>query len=100
MKILTLITTLILSVGVVGEICASDEVPSLISKDSKVLMLKADKEFVGGKVLVYSGNQNLIVVKKMRKRKLFIDFSDVMMGEYTVRLVKGDKEQEYHFLKK
>lgn len=100
MKILALITTLILSAGVAEEVCASDEAQNLLSKDSKILVLKADKEFVGGEVLVYSGNQNLIVVKKMRKRKLFIDFSDVMMGEYIVRIVKGDKEQEYHFLKK
>jgi len=71
-----------------------------VSEKPVWFMLKMNKQFVGGEVQVYSGGSALILSQKMKKRKVSIDFSQVMAGEYIVRVLKGNEQQEYHFLKK
>jgi len=63
-------------------------------------LLKMKRQFVGGEVQVFSASSALIISHRMKKRKVSIDFSDVMVGEYTVRVLKGNEQQEFHFLKK
>lgn len=83
-----------------GEVSASD-VPIIFS-DSKsdVLVLKTDKEFVGGKVMVFNSNKDLVTVSRMKRRKLAIDFRTADFGVYIVRIVKGNEWEEFHFMKK
>jgi hypothetical protein len=83
------------------EVYASDVVSgSSVTVAETKLVVKTGKDLVGGHVLVYNSNDVLVVVQKMKKRKLTIDFSNVVFGVYTIRIVKGEEQQEYHFLKK
>jgi len=89
-----------LSAAVQADVFASDAVQGISDPGQMRFMLKMDRQFIGGEVQVFSANSELIVSQKMKKRKVSIDFSDVMAGEYIVRVLKGTLQQEYHFLKK
>lgn len=77
---------------------ASEEVRGFSGHQTYVV-IKADRDFIGGRVEVYNANHTLIVSQEMKKRKVSIDFGSAMIGEYTIRLVKDSNQQEYHFLK-
>lgn len=93
-----LFLSLALCAGVMAESLASD-VDQVISSTSR-LTLKLNKEFLGGEVRVYNGNRELVISQRMKKRKVLIDFSDAMVGGYTVQLMKGPHQQEFYFMKK
>src|SRR5688572_7126986 len=70
------------------------------TKDKSLFVLKADKKFIGARVEIVQPNGSIIAEQILQKRKMIIDFDDVKSGSYTIRLVKGDKRQEYTFDKK
>jgi hypothetical protein len=84
--------------GTVG-VLASDEMTNATS-GSSIIVVKAEKELVGGEVLVYNSDQILVATQKMKKRKLAVDFSQARFGAYTIVIVKGDQQKEFYFLKK
>jgi hypothetical protein len=95
------VTLILFLVASMGESIASDITPILsAAATNAVLVVKADKEMVGGKVMVFNSNKDLVTASKMKKRKLEIDFSNADFGVYTVRIVKGNELKEFHFLKK
>ena len=59
-----------------------------------LFIFKVDRKFRGADVEVSSGNGEVITQLKMEKRKLIIDFCDVKMGAYVIKVKKGDKTQE------
>jgi hypothetical protein len=84
-----------------GELSACDIEPINSSdSNSAVLVVKAEKELVGGKVMVFNSNKELVTVSRMKRRKLEIDFSAADFGAYTVRIVKGNESKDFHFMKK
>jgi hypothetical protein len=70
------------------------------SKDKSLFVLKADKKFVGARVEIIQPNGSIIAEQILQKRKMIIDFDDVKSGSYTIRLVKGEKIQEFTYDKK
>ena len=70
------------------------------SKNKNLFTVKADKAFVGAKVEILDHNDELIAAQRLVKRKILIDFEDVRVGAYTIRITKGDRVKEYHFFKK
>lgn len=70
------------------------------AKGDNVLVYKADKKFVGGRLEVVNAHGIVISGQTLHKRKLFIDFDNVQAGAYTVRLTKGTKKHELKFNKK
>ncbi len=70
--------------------------------DSKgsVFVLKADKKFIGAKVEIYSAGGQLITAQVVDKKKMVIDFGDVKVGVYTIKLINGEDSQSYKFEKK
>lgn len=97
-KILLLAFALVAAVQ--GDALASEVLKGFSDPGPVRLMLKMDRQFKGGDVQVFSANSSLIISQKMKKRKISIDFSDVIAGEYIVRVLKGTQQEEYHFLKK
>lgn len=77
-----------------------DVVEVIPSRYKNLFVFKADKEYVGATVEVYYSNGDLVTKHTLEKRKMIIDFCDTKFGEYTIRLVKGDKKQEFHYVKK
>ena len=53
--------------------------------------LKTEKEFIGAQVEVYNFNGELITSQSLQKRKMVIDFADVLDGTYTIKVVKGEE---------
>jgi hypothetical protein len=70
------------------------------SKDKSLFVLKTDRKFIGARVEIIQPNGSIIAEQILQKRKMIIDFDDVKSGSYTIRLVKGDKKQEFTFDKK
>ncbi|HEY3404910.1 MAG TPA: T9SS type A sorting domain-containing protein [Ohtaekwangia sp.] len=68
-------------------------------KDKGVFILKTTKKFVGAKVEVFKADGELIAYQNLEKRKVVIDFRDVRLGTYTIRVTKGNAREEYQFIK-
>ena len=85
---------------VMSHAVAFEAVDTTSSTHSSRLVLKMDKDFIGGEVQILNANSSLIISEKMRKRKMSIDFSAAMAGEYVVRVMKGTQQKEFYFLKK
>jgi hypothetical protein len=79
---------------------AFEAVDTTSNAQSTKLILKMNKEFIGGEVQILNANSSLILSQKMKKRKMEINFSAVMAGEYVVRVMKGTQQKEFYFLKK
>jgi hypothetical protein len=84
---------------VAGTLNAADEVQGL-SGSGASFVIKATRDFVGGRIEVYTSGNILIVAREVKKRKVSIDFEKAMTGTYTVRLIKENAQQEFYFLKK
>ena len=98
-KILVIcVITILLSYAAMAEDTRGGWEPK--SKNKNLFTVKADREFVGAKVEILDQNEELIAAQKLVKRKILIDFDDVRTGAYTIRITKGDRVKEYHFLKK
>jgi hypothetical protein len=70
------------------------------AKSQHLFVLKTSREYVGATIEVYYSNGDLVTSQKLSKRKMVIDFCDTKFGEYTIRVVKGDKTQEFQYVKK
>ncbi|MEQ8362412.1 MAG: hypothetical protein RH948_06045 [Cyclobacteriaceae bacterium] len=97
MKTLSLILTLsffTLSADLfaIGPITIPDSVEVADSKRIDVMVLKFNKDQVGGQVLVtYSDGEEISKVK-IKKKKMIIDFNKLKFGAYKVAIVKEGKE--------
>jgi hypothetical protein len=103
MKTMVRVSLMVLLVmGVVLSTLASpvEEVSVVPSKYKNLFVFKIDKQYVGATVEVYYSNGDLVAAQKIKKRKMIIDFCDTKFGEYTIRVVKGDKKQEFYYVKK
>ena len=79
---------------------ANDETRAGISgKDKSVFILKTTKKFVGAKVEVFKADGELIAYQNLERKKVVIDFRDVRLGTYTIRVTKGDESKEFLFVK-
>lgn len=91
-----------LVIGVVSVTLASpvEDVSAVPFKYKHLFVFKVDKKYRGATVEVYYSNGDLVTTQKLEKRKMIINFCDTKFGEYTIRVVKGDKKQEYYYVKK
>jgi hypothetical protein len=69
-------------------------------KDKTLFVYKTDKKFIGATVEVVYANGDIIATQKLEKRKIVIDFADVKAGDYTVRVTKGKRVEEFYYEKK
>lgn len=63
-------------------------------------VLKIERKNVGASLEVVSSTGERIVLQKVRKRKVVIYFEHVRLGEYTIRIRKGNDLSEYRYIKK
>lgn len=69
-------------------------------KDKNLYVIKTDKKFVGAKVEIVQANGTVIAEQILQRRKMIVDFDDMKMGSYTIRIKKGDEVKEMTFTKK
>jgi hypothetical protein len=93
-----LVSFLILS----SSLCTTAEAIDVMEppKLKNLFTLKAEKQFVGAQVEIYNASGELITSQSLQKRKMVIDFGDAMLGMYTIKVVKGESQQEFKYFKK
>jgi hypothetical protein len=95
-----MLSVLLIGAAVAVHASAKDEIIPVSSKYKNLFVFKADKEFVGATVEICYSNGDVVATQKLEKRKMIIDFCDTRFGAYTIRVTKGDKEQEFYYVKK
>lgn len=66
----------------------------------QVFAFKAGRKLIGASIEIFYSNGDRIVCRKLRRKKVIVDFSNVRVGEYTIRIEKGEYTQVYQYLKK
>lgn len=94
------LAVLLISVSVISQALPREEIVTVPTKYKNLFVFKAEKEYVGATVEVYYSNGDLVTTHKLEKRKMIIDFCDTKFGEYTIKVVKGNKKQEFYYVKK
>jgi hypothetical protein len=69
-------------------------------KTKNLFVFKTDKKFVGAQIEVVQANGNIIAKQVLLKRKMIVDFDNVKLGAYTIRITKGNQIQEFQYEKK
>ena len=64
------------------------------------VVLKMERKDIGASVEIFYSNGDRIVSQQLEKRKVIIDFGHVRVGEYTIRIKKGNDIQDYMYVKK
>lgn len=98
--LITIVVALMLLTGNVRAAGPDESIIISHSKNKSVFVLKAEKKDLGARVEVYSSNGNLVTSRELQKRKMIIDFGSVLRDTYTIRVVKGSINKEYHYIKK
>ncbi len=91
------LVALLLTSAIISNAEAIDPGPS---KYKDLFTLKADKDLIGAQVEIYNSSGELITTNSLQKRKMIIDFGEAVFGTYTIRIVKGDEEKEFKYVKK
>jgi hypothetical protein len=91
--------TALLTIAAMAKDVSHVPVKQIATKDKGLFVFKADKNLLGAKVEILQSNGSLIAEQLLTRRKLVIDFNDIRAGLYTIRITKGMKTQELHYLK-
>ncbi|MEM8568237.1 MAG: hypothetical protein AAGF85_17375 [Bacteroidota bacterium] len=68
----------------------------LVKSDLKNLFtFKVDRSLLGAKVEMVYSNGDVVTIEKLEKRKMIIDFCDVKLGDYTVKISKDDYTRNF-----
>jgi hypothetical protein len=94
------LVALLISAAITAQATPVEDVSVVPTKYKDLFVFKADRDYVGATVEVFYSNGDLVTSEKLAKRKMIINFCDTRLGEYTIRVVKGDKKQEFHYVKK
>lgn len=65
-----------------------------------LLILKADKTYMGATVEVHDVTGAVVASGQIRKKKMIVDFYDIPYGAYTICVVKNKKSFEFQYTKK
>ena len=77
-----------------------DDVRNGDIRHESLFVLKTNKELVGARVEVFYTNGSLVTAQRLAKKKMIIDFTDARLGVYTIRVTKGNKTKDFHYVKK
>jgi len=77
-----------------------DDVRGGDTKRESLFVLRTNKELVGARVEVFNTNGSLVTAQRLQKKKMIIDFTDARLGIYTIRVTKGGKTKDFHYVKK
>jgi flagellar hook assembly protein FlgD len=64
-----------------------------------LLILKADKSFMGAVVEVHDATGKLVATRELHKRKMIVDFYEIPSGSYTIWVVKNNQKKEFNYTK-
>lgn len=64
-----------------------------------LLVLKADKDFIGAVVEVHDATGALLISGSLQKRKMILDFYDTPSGTYTILVIRKGKTLSFNHTK-
>jgi hypothetical protein len=70
------------------------------TKYKNLFVFKVKNKFKGADVRVFYSNGDLVTSQKLEKKKMIINFCDVKYGTYTIKVQKGNKSEEFNYIKK
>jgi hypothetical protein len=79
---------------------ATEAVDVIETRYKNLFVFKAERKYLGARVEVVSMSGDVVTAQRLHRRKMIIDFCDVKFGEYTIRIVKGDQQQVFTYVKK
>jgi flagellar hook assembly protein FlgD len=65
-----------------------------------LLILRADKSFIGAVVEIHDAAGKLVATSELHKKKMIVDFYDIPYGSYTIQVVKNNEKKEFKYTKK
>lgn len=86
--------TLILVLGGTLAIAGTDNIQVRERKQKNLFVFTTNRAMRGSHVQVYHSNGDLVVAQMLKKRKMVIDFCDVVDGSYTIVVVSNDGHTE------
>lgn len=69
-------------------------------KNQNLFVVKTGKDLIGAKVEIYNASGDLLTTQIAQKKKMYIDFNGATLGNYTIKLTKGETVKEFNFKKK
>lgn len=103
MKTLSIILTITffsLSANLFASTPKPDSVTVADSKRLDVMVLKFDKEQVGGQVVVIASNGEEVSKQTIKRKRMILDFDEVKFGAYIIKVVKeGAEVAEFNYNK-
>lgn len=65
-----------------------------------ILIIKADKDYLGAEVAVQDSAGTVVAVSHIYKKKMVLDFFDIPSGTYSIYVVKNNKTFQFNYTKK
>lgn len=78
----------------------ADDITRHTPTHNNLFVVRADRKLRGAHVEILSATGEVITAQQIQKRKMIIDFKDVQLGTYTIRVSKGDRRQEFLYVKR
>jgi hypothetical protein len=99
MKKFLLLTLLLSLAGMVRAVPVRPTVQP-VRQATSLFVLEIDRSLRGARVAVQHAGGDVVLMDKIRKKRVVIDFSDVEQGTYTITLCKGLARQVHLFTKR
>jgi len=102
MKIITILTCLLVISGaaVAKELKAKGPASiKVLSVKSDIFYFKVDKELIGATIEVYNAKGELLITDAVRHQKTIVDFYNEAPGNFTIKIKKGEMEEEFLYIK-
>lgn len=64
-----------------------------------LLILKADKSFMGAVVEVHDSSGKIVATRELHKKKMIVDFFEIPYGSYTICVLKNNEKKEFNYTK-
>ncbi len=71
------------------------EISEVKSKYCNLFVFKAGKDYLGSTVEVFHSNGDLVSSETLENRRMIIDFCDISVGNYIIRITKGNEVREF-----
>lgn len=100
MKKLTVLTFLLL----ISASAFSEKAPHspvrVLSTKSDIFYFKVDKDLIDATIEVYNEKGEKLISDSVKRRKTIIDFYNEEAGHFTIKIVKGNMEEQFDYVKK
>lgn len=99
MKALIKISALLVLIAIIAPAHSQSPVHVMHTRNQYQFVFKVPKEMLGAHVGIQSEAGNQINSQRLMKRKMIIDFTDLLVGHYTVVVEKDGKAESFEYVR-